>query len=187
MSWLKNILDGGAGEAQKKNEANSANLASMLSTQYGLGMGFLQQMLQQYDDSYADAKASLSSAGTVATNQIIEGGKQTNAANNQSLIDSGLGSTTLKQNMANQTQGQVSNALAGLGEQLGAQNAGLAMQHASNKAGGLMSLADFAMSKVGQQNAITPQYTGGQGLLGGLGSGLGQMLGNINAPKKEDK
>lgn len=182
MSFLKNLLDGGAGEAQAKNEANSANLSSMLATQYGLGSGYLQQMLDAIDTGHMDAKANLASAGTTATNQIIEQGKKTLAASKQGLISKGLGSTTIGANLANQTQGETSAALGSLGEKLGALHAGLDMQHASSKAGGLQSLASFAMSKVGMGNAITPQYQGGQGLMGGLGAGIGQYIGNKGLP-----
>ena len=181
MSFLKNTLkavwDGGASEAQAKNEANSANLPSMLATQHGLGSGYLQQMLDAIDTGHMDAKANLASAGTTATNQIIEQGKKTLAASKQGLISKGLGSTTLGANLASQTQGETSAALGSLGEKLGSLHAGLDMQHASNKAGGFMKLADFAMSKVPQANAITPQYTSGPGLAAGVGSAVGKFFG----------
>ena len=186
MSFLKNalsnFLDGGASQAQSKNEASFAYNQQLLNTQHGLGMGWLQQVLAQNNEGFADAKANLANAGQSATNQILAGQEKTLAGNKQSLISKGLGSTTLGANLANQTQGQTNTALAGLAENIGAQNAGLTMQHTANQASGLQSLAQFAMSKVGAQNAITPQYTSsGGGLLGGLGSALGQFAGSYGS------
>lgn len=181
MSFLKktltSFLDGGASEAQGKNEASAAYNQQLLNTQHGLGMAWLHQVLAQNDEGFADAKANLATAGHTATNQILANQEKVLAGNKQSLISKGLGNTTIGANMASQVHGQTSTALTGLAEGVGAQNAALSMQHASNQASGLQSLAQFAMGKVSAQNAITPQYSAsGPGFLAGAGQAAGQIL-----------
>ena len=177
MGFLKNILDGGAGEAPKKNEANASWLKGLLGTQYGQGSEYLQQGMQALDQGYAGQKAEVSKYGEQATQQILAGQKQTNAANTQSLVSKGLSNTSVGANMAAQTQGMTNSSLGSLAENLGLMNANIEGNYAQQKQQGFQTLADYAMNRVNVASGITPQYSGGQGLLGGLGSGLGQALG----------
>lgn len=179
MGFLKNMLDGGAGEAQKKNEANASWLKGLLGTQYGQGSDYLQQGMQALDTGYQGQKAEVSKYGEQATNQILAGQKATTGANTQGLVSKGLYNTSVGANMAAQTQSVTNNSLSSLAENLGLMNANIEGNYASQKQQGFQTLADYAMNKVNVASGITPQYSGGQGLLGGLGSGLGQALGSF--------
>lgn len=181
MGFLKNLLDGGASEAMKANKANAAKNQALLNTQYALGTSSLYKGLSGLGAGTQAALTSLAQQGQLATNQIIAQGKQQGAANKQSLMDKGLYNTSVAQNLANQTAGTTMNALAGLGTQLGLAGAEIQMQDAAQKNAAYQNLAQYAMSKVGQQAAITPQYQGGTGLLAGLGSGLGMLAGGAIA------
>jgi len=174
---LKDILDGGASKAMKANKANAANLAAMLGTQYGIGSSALYKGLAGLDAGTQAAMTGLAQQGQLATNQIIAQGKQAQGQTKQSLTDKGLYNTSVASQMQQMNTGTTMNALAGLGTQLGLAGADIQMQNAAQKNAAYQNLAQYAMSKVGQQAAITPQYQGGTGLLAGLGSGLGQIAG----------
>lgn len=175
MGFLGDLFDGGAKEAQQKNEATAASLQSLLGEQYGFGMGKLLEGLTGIEESYLKAKGALSGAGLTATNQILEQGKQTLAATSQDLISAGLGSTTVKGNAAAQIQKMTSTSLAGLAEKLGGLHAGVETQFGAQKQQALSGIADFAMKKVGAAADIAPQY---EAIGGGLAPFLGQAIGS---------
>jgi len=178
MSFFKNLLDGGAGEAQKKNEANVAKNMAMLGTQYAFGEGQLMKGLAGLDQSYAAQKQSLSHYGTQASNQIIEQGTAAQAANKSSMVNKGLFNTSVGANMNAQTQAVTNSSLSTLGENLGLLNANVEQQHGAAKNSAYQSLAQYAMGKVGMQGQLTPQYqASGGGILGGLGQLVGQAAG----------
>lgn len=178
MSFWKNLLDGGVSQAQKANEKNAAIQAATLGQQYGLGESSLNKGLAALDSAYGAQKQSISQYGQQASNQIIEGGVAQNAANTQSLVGKGLYNTSVAQNMAQQTQGGVNTALASLGQNLGLLNANIEGQYGAQKNAAYQNFAQYAMSKVGAQAAITPQYqASGGGLLAGLGTAVGGALG----------
>jgi len=177
MGFLKNMLDGGQGEAQKKNEANAAWLKGMLGTQHAKGAGYLQSGMQALDTGYAAQKAMTAKYGEQATNQILAQQKATTAANTQGLVSKGLYNTSVGANMAAQTQSVASNSLSSLAENLGLMQSNIEGQYAAQKQQGFQSLADYAMNKVGMAQQVTPQYQGGTGLMAGLGEGLGSALG----------
>ena len=177
MSFFKNLLDGGAGEAQKKNEANAAKNMAMLGAQYAFGEGQLMKGLAGLDQSYAAQKQSISGYGTQAANKILEQGTAGMAANKSSMVNKGLYNTSVGANMNAQTQAVTNSSLSTLGENLGLMNANIEQQHGAAKNSAYQSLAQYAMSKVGMAGQLTPQYQGGQGLLGGIGQGLGQLAG----------
>jgi hypothetical protein len=133
---------------------------------------------QALDKSFANAKGALSSAGEMATKQIVEGGVQTQADVSQSLIDSGFTDSTMAANAKISAQGQTQKGLAGLAEQIGQQQAGFEMAHGQAKAANLQGIANFMMSKVDKSSSLTPQYqASGPGLMGMLGQIGGQALG----------
>ncbi len=198
MSFFKDLLDGGAASAQKANEKNAAILSATLGQQYGAGANYLDKGLATLDSSYAAQKQSIAQYGQQASNQIVEGGVAQNAANNQSLVGKGLYNTSVAQNMAQQTQGGVNTALASLGQNLGLMNANVEAQYGAQKNAAYQNFAQYAMSKVGAKNAITPQYqASGGGLLSGLGTiagaalggplgaALGGMLGGATQPQQQ--
>lgn len=177
MGFFKNLLDGGASEAMKANKASAAKLSSMLGTQYGIGSSALYKGLAGLDAGTQAAMKGLAQQGQLATNQIIAQGKQAQGQTKQSLTDKGLYNTSVASQMQQMNTGTTMNALAGLGTQLGLAGADIQMQNAAQKNAAYQNLAQYAMSKVGQQAAITPQYQGGTGLLSGIGQGLGALAG----------
>lgn len=171
---IKNFLDGGASEAQKKNEANAAWLKQQFGADSGLGQGMLLQALAGLDKGYANAQGYLDKSGETATNQIMQQGAQALAAGQQSLMDSGLNGTIAAQ-LPGQVAAQTNQALAGLSENIGAQKAGLAMGHAQSKMAGSQSFANWVLNKTQTASNITPQYKAeGGGFLGGLGELAGK-------------
>jgi len=164
MNW-KSLLDGGASEAQKKNEINAAWLKQQFGGAASLGEGLLMQALAGIDKGYESAKANISKQGEVATTNILAQGEQALAKGQQALIDSGLSGTAaagLPGKVAYQTQ----QALAGLGSQLGAQQAQLDVGQAQSNLAGSQNIANWALNKVNTASGITPQYSSsGPGLL----------------------
>jgi hypothetical protein len=184
MGFLKNMLDGGAGEAQKKNEANAAWLKGMLSTQHAKGQGYMESGMQALDTGYAAQKAMTAKYGEQATNQILAQQKATTAANTQGLVSKGLYNTSVGANMAAQTQSVASNSLSSLAENLGLMQSNIEGQYAAQKQQGFQSLADYAMNKVGMAQQVTPQYQGGTGIMAGLGEGLGSAIGGLFSDRR---
>jgi len=177
MSFFSKLLDGGKGEAQDKNEANAGKLWDLFGTESAFGKSQLFKGLAALDTGKTNALANASKYGTQATNQILAGQKQTDAANTASLASKGLLNTTVGANMQAQTQSVTNNSLSTLGEKLGLLNANIETDYAAKKNAGLQTLAQYAMGTVGTASSITPQYQGGQGLAGGIGQGLGTALG----------
>lgn len=177
MGFFKNLLDGGASEANKKNAATAAGLSSMLASQHGFGQSQLLKGLAGLDTSYQNQKAALAGYGQQAAKGIIESGTATQAKQKSSLAAKGMLNTSVGANLAQQAQAGTSSALASLGENLGLMHANVEQQHGAQKMAGLQSLANYAMGKVGMASQIAPQYQAGTGLLGGIGAGLGQIAG----------
>jgi hypothetical protein len=181
MGFFKNLLDGGVGEAQKKNEANAAKNLALLGTQYGFGQGQLLKGLAGLNTSYLNQKAALASYGQQAAKGIIESGTATQAKQKSSLAAKGMLNTSVGANLAQQAQAGTSSALSSLGENLGMLHANVEQQYGAQKMAGLQNLANYAMSKVGMASQITPQYQGGKGLIAGIGEGIGQAIGSAAA------
>ena len=178
MGWLSNMFDGGAGEAQKKNEKNHKSLMKNLGVQYGYGLDKWLQSGQALDTAFLNAKGAMSKAGDWSKKAIIEGGVQTQADISQALLDSGFTDSTMAANAKLQGQNATGANLAGLAESVGSQHSALEMAYGGAKAQNLQGLANFAMDKVKLQSDITPQYEGsGGGLLGMLGQVGGMALG----------
>lgn len=178
MSLFSNFLDGGAGEAQKKNEANASWLKQEFGGAKSLGQTMLMKALAGLDTGYTNASNELSKAGETATTQILGQGKQALAAGQQSLINSGF-SGSIGAQLPGQVAAQTNQSLAGLGEALGAQKANLATNYANSKFSATQNFASWLMGSVNTASAITPQYqAAGPGFLGAFGESLGNAAGS---------
>lgn len=178
MSFFTDLLDGGYSSAKSANEKNAAFQKSVWQDQFSLGASYLQKALAEIDPAYAEASAALGKAGGVATQQIMANQKQTLAAGQQALMDSGFGGTIAAQ-LPGQVAYQTNQQLAGLAENLGVQQGNLAIGNAQMKQNAYQSLAQFAQNKVNSLAQITPQYTpAGGGLIGAAGNLAGMYLGS---------
>jgi len=175
--FLESLLLGTENEAQKKNEASTVSNMAALATQYGFGQSQLFKGLAALNKGYTNAQGILAKQGQTATNQILASKKQTDATNAQSLVSKGLFNTSIQGNLANQSQAMTAQALGGLAEALGTQQANLAVGQANAQQGAYQSLAQFAVNKVAMQANLTPQYQGTPGALGGLAGGFAQAYG----------
>lgn len=177
MSLVKNFLDGGFGEAQKKNEATSAWLKNIFQQSASAGESMLMKALAKLDAQSGVAQNELGKAGEVATQQILGQGKQALAAGQQALINSGFGGTIAAQ-LPGQVASQTNQALASLAEGLGAQKANLALNYGQAQLVGAQNFANWALNKTGMANATATQYQAqGGGFLQGLGQAAGKAVG----------
>ena len=183
MGFLKDLWDGGASSAMKKNEANAAKLKEMLEQQYGYGVGKLMEGLGLLQEGKLNALDNLETAGETATAQILENQAAVLGETKADMAAAGLSGTTVGSNLNAQTAKGTSMALGALQEALGAQKAGIESSFAGQQAGYLSNIADYAMKKVGTAADVTPQYqASGPGLQGALFQAIG-MAGGIAGGK----
>lgn len=173
MGLFKDFWDGGQGEAKKKNEAVNKQLQGLFGEASSMGQALLMKAQAKYQQQYETATANLSKAGESATLGIMANADKANAAGKQALIDSGFSGTIAAQ-LPGQVAAQTNQALAGLAEGVGAQQANLDMAYGAGQAGQAQSFANWALNKVQVADQIAPQYqAAGKGFIGSFSEALG--------------
>lgn len=174
---FKDFWDGGVSEAKKKSEAVNANLQGLFGQASSLGQSLLMKASAKLHQQYLTASANNSKAGESATLGILANADKANAAGKQALINSGFSGTIAAQ-LPGQVAAQTNQALAGLAEGIGGQQANLDMTYGSAQANQAQSFANWALNKVGVANNIAPQYqAAGKGFSGALAESLGSAAG----------